>query len=151
MRKHERFLQDNPDILVVLAGGNFYDDVEKEIEARGLAHKYFITGNLENRALLGFLELSSLVIIPSLSEGFGITAIEAMSLGKTILCSNTGGLPEIIRDGENGFLFEKGNDVDLIKKLELLHEKNSKEIVNKRNLRAEFLEKYSCKPSLYSK
>ena len=42
-------------------------------------------------------------------EGFGIGIIEAMAAGKICVCSNSGAIPEIITDGVDGFLAEKGN------------------------------------------
>lgn len=48
------------------------------------------------------------IVIPSLwEEAFPFSALEAMSLGKPLIASRSGGLPELITDGENGFLFEK--------------------------------------------
>lgn len=42
-------------------------------------------------------------------EGFGIGIVEAMAAGKVCICSNSGAIPEIITDGVNGYLSEKGN------------------------------------------
>jgi glycosyltransferase involved in cell wall biosynthesis len=47
-----------------------------------------------------------LVCIPSLHEGMSNVMLEAMALGKICVCSAVGGAPDVIRDGENGFLFE---------------------------------------------
>lgn len=50
------------------------------------------------------------VALPSVcEEAFAYAALEAMSLGKTIVASNIGGLPEVVVDGETGLLFEAGN------------------------------------------
>ena len=44
------------------------------------------------------------VIVPSLSEAFGLVNIEAMSVGTPVIASNVGGISEVIRDGIDGFL-----------------------------------------------
>jgi glycosyltransferase involved in cell wall biosynthesis len=49
------------------------------------------------------------VLIPSLFESFGYVALEAFSLGKPVVASRTGGLTEIISDGENGLLVPPGD------------------------------------------
>jgi glycosyltransferase involved in cell wall biosynthesis len=46
---------------------------------------------------------------PSMSESFGIAAVEAMSTALPVVASEVGGLPEIIRDGRNGYLVPAGD------------------------------------------
>lgn len=67
--------------------------------------------------------LSDILIVPSLYENCPAVVLEAMSCGKIVIASNVGGIPEIIQDGENGLLFEKGNAVDLEKKITSILEK----------------------------
>lgn len=49
------------------------------------------------------------VIMPSRWEAFGLVAVEAMKYGKPVIVSNRGALPEIIKDGENGCVFDFDN------------------------------------------
>jgi len=60
---------------------------------------------------------SDILIVPSLYENCPAVVLEAMSSGKLVIASNVGGIPEIIKNGENGLLFEKGNAVDLENKI----------------------------------
>lgn len=60
------------------------------------------------------------LVVPSLSEGFGLTAVEAMALGKPVLAAAVGGLPEIITDGKNGLLVSPGEPAVLAEKLRYL-------------------------------
>lgn len=54
------------------------------------------------------------VIIPSVwEEAFPYAALEAMSVGRPVLASRVGGLPEIVEEGETGYLFERGDPADL--------------------------------------
>jgi len=50
-----------------------------------------------------------LLVVPSLAEPFGKVIIEAMACRKCVIASNVGGIPEIIRDGENGILVPPGD------------------------------------------
>ena len=61
-----------------------------------------------------YLSKSHLVVLPSLSEGFGIAVVEAMQLGIACLCSNVGGIPEFITHNENGWLFNPNDESELV-------------------------------------
>jgi glycosyltransferase involved in cell wall biosynthesis len=49
-------------------------------------------------------EESAVVVVPSLGEGFGMVALEAMERGRPVVASDVGGLPEIVADGETGLV-----------------------------------------------
>jgi len=65
---------------------------------------------------------SDMVIIPSLGEGFGLTTLEACALGKPIIATNVGAIPEIVIDGETGILVNPKNSVEITKGIEYLLE-----------------------------
>ncbi len=50
------------------------------------------------------LAISDLFLLPSIKESFGLVALEAMSSGVPVIASRTGGIPEVVLDGETGFL-----------------------------------------------
>jgi len=64
------------------------------------------------------------VIIPSRWEGFGLTAIEAMKYRKPVIVSRNGALPELIKEEENGWLFDMNNNYELIDILQSLRSKD---------------------------
>ncbi len=55
------------------------------------------------------LEAAAIVVIPSLGEGFGMVALEAMERGRAVIASDVGGLPEIVADGETGLIVPRGD------------------------------------------
>lgn len=83
--------------------------------------------NITNIVFTGFssqpsqyLSNANLFVLPSFSEGFGIAAVEAMFLKIPVLCSEVGGIPEFISDGENGWLFNPNNQDKLEDKIKYI-------------------------------
>jgi N-acetyl-alpha-D-glucosaminyl L-malate synthase BshA len=74
-------------------------------------------GDVEFRGYVDDLDpvftAQSVFVLPSRQEGFGLTLLEAMVRGVPVVGSKTGGIPEIVRDGKNGFLFSAGNPTSL--------------------------------------
>jgi glycosyltransferase involved in cell wall biosynthesis len=61
-----------------------------------------------------------ILLFPTVREGFGLVAAEAMASGLPVVASNCSSLPEIVVDGKGGFLCELGNAEDFAKKINLL-------------------------------
>ena len=83
-----------------------------------------------------------IVLMPSRSEGFGLTAIEAMANGCVMVASNVGGLPEVVRDGECGLLHRCEDITDMADKiLTLINDEATYNQLRTQSLRE--VEKYS--------
>lgn len=77
-----------------------------------------ITGPLMHGEMLDEIAVADLVVIPSHHEGFGLTALEAMALGRPVLATDAGGLPEVL--GEAGYLVPREDPNALADAIELL-------------------------------
>lgn len=66
---------------------------------------------LPREELVPFYLACDIVMIPSLFDGMPNVLLEAMICGSIVVASNAGGMPDVISDGETGFLFEAGDDV----------------------------------------
>lgn len=70
------------------------------------------------KEIMSFLSRADVFVhMPQWEEGFGITILEAMAAGCICVCSANGAIPEILTDGENGFLVPKSSDATLAEKL----------------------------------
>jgi glycosyltransferase involved in cell wall biosynthesis len=85
--------------------GPLHAALADDARSRGLL--LTITGGLSHADFLGEVAAADVVVTPSRHEGFGVAAAEAMALGKPVLASRAGGLPEVI--GEAGLLFPTGD------------------------------------------
>lgn len=107
VRIFARVVKKIPSVLVMVGDGP--DRVEAEAEARelGVHDKVFFLGKIDVVAPL--LAGADLFLLPSSSESFGLSALEALASGVPVVGSNAGGIPEVIRDGETGFLCNVGD------------------------------------------
>jgi glycosyltransferase involved in cell wall biosynthesis len=84
-------------------------------------------GHLGGERLRKEISNSLMVIVPSiLYENAPMAVLEAFSQGKPVLGSRLGGISELIKDGENGYLFQPGNPDDLLEKMSFLLKDRSK-------------------------
>ncbi len=75
-------------------------------------------GWMENKELDTYYEKASIVVIPSFwPENFPTVCNEAMSIGRPVIGTNIGGIPEIIDDGVNGYLVEPQNPAQIAEKV----------------------------------
>ena len=85
-----------------------------ELEAKALSAKSPVRFHGFREDIPECIEAMEAVVIPSIwEEAFPFAALEAMSLGRTVIASRVGGMPEIIEDGKTGMLFDKGDDAAL--------------------------------------
>lgn len=114
---------------------------EKMIEGLGLRSTVSFVNNLTTQQLAGLYAQATLAVVPSLYEGFGLPAGEAMSCGIPVISSDGGALPEIV--GDAGVIVPAGNAQALEKAIgELLQNPEKREEIGKRG-RQRILERFS--------
>jgi glycosyltransferase involved in cell wall biosynthesis len=113
-----------PHIEIAIVGdGPLRTRVLAQIEQQELKNVHY-AGYLSGRDLWSFISGAKFTIVPSESyETFPYSAIEALYLGKPVIASRIGGLPEIVEDGINGLLFNPGDAIDLSQKVSRLWDK----------------------------
>lgn len=99
------FLEKHPcSELVIVGEGPSRSELETLITQLQLSDFVTITGFKKN--ILDYLKKSDLFVLPSFSEGFGISLVEAMACEVPVLASNVGGTNEILQDLDDGFLID---------------------------------------------
>jgi len=68
--------------------------------------------------VLGFLAAADVAVLPSAWENFPHAVVEALAMGTPVVATRVGGVPEIVRDGQNGLLVEPGDDAGFASALE---------------------------------
>lgn len=104
----------------MIGSGNLYKEVEEYIEQNDLKNVIKITSFLDNP--YKYMKNAKVLLMPSIYEGFGLVAVEAMLLGLPVVCFPVGGLKEIINEN-CGIICKSENDmIEALKKL-LINEK----------------------------
>jgi N-acetyl-alpha-D-glucosaminyl L-malate synthase BshA len=115
----EKVQKEIPSKLILVGDGPDRSECEKLCRQLELGDKVKFLGKQDG--LVEILASSDLFLIPSQSESFGLAALEAMACGLPVISSSVGGLPELVKHNETGFIAEIG-DIDRMAKyaLELL-------------------------------
>jgi glycogen(starch) synthase len=106
-----RVAADFPEVTFTLAGeGEKLADLKLQAAKHRLQNRVRFTGWIAPDDIPALINRHSLVIMPSRwQEPFGLVALQAAQMGRPICAARIGGIPEIVRDGETGRLFESEN------------------------------------------
>jgi glycosyltransferase involved in cell wall biosynthesis len=107
-------LRDRYPFTLLLAGDFFSPEEEKihlgQLDELGLRDRTVITGKLPRAAMFDHFPLYDVMVFPSLfAEGCPLSMMESMTMGRAIVGSRTGAIPEILTDGESGLLVDPGD------------------------------------------
>lgn len=104
--------QRHPNARLVLAGACTDERYGQSLSARirelGLENHVLLTGGLPpgDPRLVGLFQAARVVVLPSVSETFGLVVLEAWAAGSAVIASRTSGACALVEHGENGWLFE---------------------------------------------
>jgi glycogen(starch) synthase len=102
-----------PELRVLIAGdGELRSDLEQQAAELGLNNVEFL-GWVSPGSVPSLINRSAIVVMPSRQDSFPLTALEAGLLGRPIVATRVGGLPEMIEDGTTGLLVES-DDADAL-------------------------------------
>jgi glycosyltransferase involved in cell wall biosynthesis len=92
---------------LLIGSGELHDEIAAEVERRGLRGRVTFTGQRTDIPRL--LAALDVLAMPSRWEGLPMTLLEAMAMGKAIVATRVGGIPDVIMDGREGLLVPPGD------------------------------------------
>lgn len=113
IRVFDKVQKEIPAKLVMVGDGPEKEGAEELCERLGIADRVIFLGN--SNEIDRILCFSDLFLLPSESESFGLAALEAMINEVPVISSNTGGIPEVNKQGVTGYLSDIGDIDDMAK------------------------------------
>jgi len=103
-----RVWQSHPKINLVFVGkGELEDELRTEAFRMGVSEKVTFLGWRDD--IPEIMHTLDIFVLPSLNEGMGRVLVEAMAAGKPVVASRVGGIPDLVKHGQNGLLVESGD------------------------------------------
>lgn len=99
--------------LVLAGDGEMREAIDKLIELHSLQDRIRVTGWISSRQVREELEASRGLVLPSFAEGLPVVIMEALALGRPVISTTVAGIPELVREGVDGWLVAPG-DVDAL-------------------------------------
>ncbi len=129
----EQYINPDNHIYLVIGGLKHFSSFDLERKARelGIEDDFFNIGYISEDDLPSVYSLAEVFLFPSIWEGFGLPALEAMACGTPVVTSNTSSLPEVV--GEAGIMVDPKNTTSIAEALY--------RILNDKTLRDELSEK----------
>ncbi len=107
----DRVQKQIPARLVFAGDGPERENAEREVDRLGLKERVRFIGKVEDVAQV--MRWAHLFLLPSQSESFGLSALEALATGVPVIGARVGGLPEVVEHGVSGYLGEPGNVTEM--------------------------------------
>jgi glycosyltransferase involved in cell wall biosynthesis len=113
-------IKEVPNVKLLLGGDGDIEDVKSLISNLDLSDKVRVLGWVSGSDKIMTFRKADIYVLPSYNEGLPGSILEAMSAGAPIVTTPVGGIPEAVKDGENGFLIKPGDINNLSSKLIVL-------------------------------
>ncbi len=116
--------------LMIVGDGDYLPHLKSLATTLGLSESVEFPGFVSQAEKVERMRRAHVCVLPSLKEGWGLTNIEANSVGTTVIAANSPGLRDSVRDGVTGYLFEYGSTTQLAEQLKrvLLDEKTRQQL-----------------------
>jgi glycosyltransferase involved in cell wall biosynthesis len=117
-----------PETRLVAAGSGEIGSVRRCAREAGVDDRVLLPGSVSGFDKLRLLEEAVLYVLPSYTEGVPLSMLEAMSVGLPVIATPVGGIADVLRDGEDGYLVPPGSLSELSRRIiELLNNRELRE------------------------
>lgn len=106
--------------LLLVGDGPDANKLKQQVTEAGIENQVIFSGEANWETAMKKMALMDIVVVPSRFEGFGLTAAEAMAMGKTVIATEVFGLKEVVEHGITGFHFPKEDSIILAEELQEL-------------------------------
>lgn len=138
----------NPEIKMVIAGDGEIEAVKSKAKEKGVFDNLIFPGWVRGEEKEELLRNSDIFFLPSYTEGMPMSILDAMGYGLPIISTNVGGIPRLVKEGENGRLYTPGDAIGMAAGIgELLGNTEQRVAYGKRS-RAIVEERYSLEKHL---
>jgi len=122
IRAYAEIKKTYPDAHLIIAGdGPKKATLQQMVHRLNLSNVEFL-GSINHDRMPALFESATLFVHGTRYESFGIVLVEALASGTPIVSTNAGGIPDIIEDGINGYLFNYNDHISMAKSLKILIE-----------------------------
>jgi len=116
----ERLIQEGLDVCLNIGGNGDVDRLMNDLDQKKLKERVLYLGWINGDDKDALLRKTDIFVLPSYGEGMPMAILEAMSYGVPVVSTFVGGIPEVVKDGETGLLFQPGDINTLYDKLKFL-------------------------------
>lgn len=118
--------------LVIMGDGPEMETLETMKNNLGLNNKVYLVGKKSQEELKIYLAAADIFVLNTAYEGFSHQILEAMAAGVPVITTNAGGNPEVMKQGENGFMVKYNDELNLVEAI--------KGVLNHQDIREKFIE-----------
>jgi glycosyltransferase involved in cell wall biosynthesis len=128
-------------LLLFVGDGADRERLEQRAHDLGLARSCLFAGY--QRDVAPWYAICDVVVLASASEGTPVTIIEALAAGRPVVATRVGGVPDVVEEGETGFLVRPGDTHALAERLEILARDPERRVAMGETGRERVLERYA--------
>jgi glycosyltransferase involved in cell wall biosynthesis len=127
--------RDMPGVKLILVGdGEEREPLESLTDSLRIRECVVFAGRVPHERVQDYMNRAEVLVLPSLSEGFPVTILEAMACGLPVVATRVGGIPDIIEDGTNGYLVDAMNQKQIAEALlKLLQDEELRKDISDKN------------------
>jgi len=131
--------------LIIAGSGKLEKKLKKFTQQLNLSDKVIFLGQLTPEELLSYYAIADIFVRPSLSEGQGISFIEAMAAGVPVIATPVGGIPDFLINDQTGWFCQVKNPESIAEKINYILNDKNKLVVDKviQNAKKMVVEKYT--------